>query len=88
MIGRSGKISDPDMYVVSAFDCFNLGSDLNFNGGYRMLYFPIDSQKKFMLSKFDPVLLNELATKPVVLTLNTIVLLLIASDTTPPGDTS
>lgn len=37
MIGRSGKISNPDMYVVSAFDCFNLGSDLNFNGGYRKL---------------------------------------------------
>lgn len=53
-----------------------------------MLYFPIASQKNFMLSKFDPVLLKELAVKPVVLTLKTIVLLLIASDTFPPGDTS
>ena len=53
-----------------------------------MLYFPIASQKNFMLSKFDPVLLKELAVKPVVLTLNTIVLLLIASDTFPLGDMS
>lgn len=42
MIGRSRKISNPDMYVVSAFDCFNLGSDLNFNGGYRKLAHEID----------------------------------------------
>lgn len=53
-----------------------------------MPYFPIASQKNFMLPKFDPVLLKELAVKPVSLTSKTIVLLLIASDTAPPGDTS
>lgn len=71
------------MQRAAIFDLDGLG-----RLGYRMLYFPIASQKNFMLSKFDPVLLKELAVKPVVLTLKTTVLLLIASDTFPPGDTS
>ena len=51
MIGRSGKISNPDMYVVSAFDCFNLGSDLNFNGGYRKLDKPQSMNGYFFVVK-------------------------------------